>query len=111
MFTWTCPHCRLEAPPPYTEPQNCEERAKQPDSRGAARSGPAPTSTVESPAGKAGAKTKAVQKQIEVAGVRFVTEPKKKGALVKFVVSNHSDSEISGLAGNVTIWGRTQKSE
>jgi hypothetical protein len=24
---------------------------------------------------------------------------------------NHSEADISGLAGNVTIWGRTQKSE
>ena len=82
-----------------------------PSSRGSAGSGPAPSSTVESPAAKAGAKTNALQKHIEVAGVRFVTDPKKKGTLVKFVVTNHSDSEISGLAGNVTIWGRTQKSE
>ncbi|HXA49493.1 MAG TPA: hypothetical protein VNV86_04275 [Candidatus Acidoferrum sp.] len=82
-----------------------------PSSRGSAGNGPAPSSTVESPNAKAGAKTNALQKHIEVAGVRFVTDPKKKGTLVKFVVTNHSDSEISGLAGNVTIWGRTQKSE
>lgn len=28
-----------------------------------------------------------------------------------FVLTNHSDADLTGLAGNVTIWGRTQKSE
>jgi hypothetical protein len=27
------------------------------------------------------------------------------------VVVNHSEAEINGLAGNVTMWGRTKKSE
>jgi hypothetical protein len=27
------------------------------------------------------------------------------------MVTNHSDADLSGLAGNVTIWGRTKKSE
>lgn len=83
-----------------------------PSSRSSAGNGPAPSSSVESPAAKAGAKTNPLQKYIEVNGVRFVTDPKKKdNTMVRFVVTNHSDSEISGLAGNVTIWGRTQKSE
>jgi hypothetical protein len=83
-----------------------------PSSRSSAGNGPAPSPTVESPAAKAGAKTNPLQKYIEVNGVRFVSDPKKKdNTMVKFVVTNHSDSEISGLAGNVTIWGRTQKSE
>ena len=31
--------------------------------------------------------------------------------MAKFVIINHSPADINGLAGNVTIWGRTQKSE
>jgi hypothetical protein len=27
------------------------------------------------------------------------------------MLTNHSEADINGLAGNVTIWGRTQKSE
>jgi hypothetical protein len=79
--------------------------------RGSAGNGPAPIATVESPAAKPGAKTNPLQKYIEVAGVRFVTDPKNQAPMVKFLLINHSPADISGLAGNVTIWGRTQKSE
>jgi hypothetical protein len=72
--------------------------------------GPAPTAAVESPAAKPGAKANALQKYIEVSGVRFVTDAKKK-TQARFVLINHSEADISGLAGNVTIWGRTKKSE
>ena len=78
--------------------------------RGSAGTGPAPTAAVESPAAKPGVKTSSMQKYIEVTGVRFVMDAKKKTA-VKFVVINHSEADINGLAGNVTIWGRTKKSE
>jgi hypothetical protein len=78
--------------------------------RGSAGSGPAPIASVESPAAKPGAKTNPLQKYIEVSGVRFVLDAKKK-TLAKFVIINHSEADINGLAGNVTIWGRTQKSE
>jgi hypothetical protein len=72
----------------------------------------APSATVESPAAKPGAKTSPLQKYIEIAGVRFVPDPKKKETtLVKFLLVNHSDADLTGLAGNVTVWGRTQKSE
>jgi len=70
----------------------------------------APPATVESPAAKAGAKTNPLQRYIEVSGVRFVQDAKKK-TLAKFVLINHSEADFTGLAGNVTIWGRTQKSE
>ena len=76
----------------------------------AAGNGPAPTAAVESPAAKPGAKPNPLQKQIEISGVRFSQDAKKK-TLVTFMVTNHSTAEITGLAGNVTIWGRTQKSE
>jgi len=70
----------------------------------------APPATVESPAAKPGAKTNPLQKYVEISGIRFTEDPKKK-IVVKFVVTNHSDADLAGLAGNVTIWGRTQKSE
>ena len=82
-----------------------------PSNRGSAGSGPTPAAVVESPAAKPGAKPNAIQKYIEIAGVRFVQDAKKKGTVAKFVVINHSELDISGLAGNVTIWGRTKKSE
>ena len=79
---------------------------------GALRGGPAqtPAATVESPAAKPGAKTNPLQRYIEISGVRFLEDAKKK-TIAKFLITNHSDADISGLAGNVTIWGRTQKSE
>jgi len=73
------------------------------------RGQPKPAATVESAAAKPGAKVNPIQKFIEVTGVRFLGSSK--GPIVRFVVINHSDSDIVGLAGNVTIWGRTQKSE
>src|SRR5450759_1389212 len=78
--------------------------------RGSEGTGPAPIAAVESPAAKPGAKTNPLQKYIEVSGVRFVEDAKKK-TMAKFVIINHSTADINGLAGNVTIWGRTQKSE
>ena len=70
-----------------------------------------PVATVESPAAaKAGTPTSSLQKYIEISGVRF-TEDAKKNLVVKFMVTNHSDADIQGLAGNATIWARTQKSE
>jgi len=67
------------------------------------------SATGESPAAKPGATQNPVQKYIEVTGLRF--SPMTKGVQVTFVLVNHSDSDLVGLAGNVTIWGRTQKSE
>ena len=78
--------------------------------RSSAGNGPAPIASVESPAAKPGAKTNPLQKYIEISGVRFVEDAKKK-TMAKFVIINHSTADISGLTGNVTIWGRTQKSE
>lgn len=72
--------------------------------------GSKPTVTVESAAAKPGAKVNAIQKYIEVSSVRFI-ENAKKQTEVRFVVTNHSPAEISGLAGNVTVWGRTRTSE
>ena len=73
-----------------------------------AASTPAPT--VESPAAKPGAPTNPIQKYVEISGVRF-TEDGKKNIQVKFLLTNHSDADIQGLAGNATLFGKTQKSE
>src|SRR5262245_15798252 len=75
-----------------------------PSNRGSAGSGPAPAAVVESPAAKPGAKTNPLQKYIEISGVRFVQDAKKK-TLAKFLVINHSEMDINGLAGNGTTWG------
>ena len=69
-----------------------------------------PAPTVESPAAKPGAKASALQKYMEISGVRF-TEDAKKKLQVKFNLTNHSDADITGLTGNVTLWAGTQKSE
>jgi hypothetical protein len=73
-------------------------------------SNPVPTAAVESPAAKPGAKVSPYQKYIEISGVRFLEDAKKKPQ-VRFVVTNHSGADITALTGNVTIWGRTRKSE
>jgi hypothetical protein len=71
-----------------------------------------PSTAVENPAAKPGAATNPVQRNIEVSGVRFDVDPKNKSKiLVKFVITNHSGMDLSGLAGNVTLWGSTHKSD
>ncbi len=74
------------------------------------RASTSPPPTVESPAAKPGTKTNPLQKYIEISGVRF-TQDAKKRVMVKFSLTNHSDADLTGLAGNVTMWGRTQSSE
>jgi len=64
---------------------------------------------IDTTAAKPGAKENPVQKYIEVTGVRFAGSSK--GPVVTFVVINHSDSDLVGLAGNVKVWGLTQKAE
>ena len=78
-------------------------------SRGSSQAG-APPANIENPAAKPVAKTSPIQKYVEVSGIRF-TEDSRKRAAVKFLVTNHSDADLSGLAGNVTVWARTNKSE
>jgi hypothetical protein len=77
--------------------------------RGGSQQG-TPSASVESPAAKSGVKANPLQRYIEVAGVRFVQDAKK-NTTARFLLINHSEADFSGLAGNVTIWGRTQKSE
>ncbi|MGA3236550.1 MAG: hypothetical protein ABSG03_09625 [Bryobacteraceae bacterium] len=69
-------------------------------------------SNVESPAARPGASSNPWQKFIEVSGLRLVEDPKSKGKIIaKFLVTNHSSGDLSGLAGNVTIWASTKRSE
>lgn len=71
-----------------------------------------PSAVVENPAAKPGAPANPIQRYVEISGVRFLEDPKhKEQTLVKFVMTNHSDAEFTGLAGNVTIWGSTRRSE
>jgi hypothetical protein len=71
-----------------------------------------PTAAVESPGAKPGTVASAIQKFIEVSSVRFLEDPKnKEKVLVKFVLTNHAEAELNGLAGNVTIWASTGRSE
>ena len=71
-----------------------------------------PSATVESPAAKPGANANPWQKYIEISGVRFMEDAKHKGKVVaKFSVTNHSSVEINNVAGNVTVWASTKRSE
>jgi hypothetical protein len=71
-----------------------------------------PTTAVENPAAKPGAAANPIQRYIEIAGVRFLEDPKhKEQTLARFVLINHSDAEFTGLAGNVTLWASTRRSE
>jgi hypothetical protein len=81
---------------------------------GGMRSGRSPekSARVEESAAKPDAQSNPFQRFVEVSGVRFKDDPKRKGAIrVAFVVTNHSEALMSGLAATVTIWSRTAKSE
>src|SRR5579883_1907720 len=138
MFTWICPRCGREVPPSYDECPDCAKAAQRGplptwlltivfalafvglvggvywlvgamkgSPAGAAAKQPAAT---ESPAAKPGSSPSPYQKYIEISGIRFLENAKKKPE-VRFVVTNHSGAAIDGLSGNVTIWARTRKSE
>jgi hypothetical protein len=68
-----------------------------------AASAPAVTVPETSPA-----KTSPMQKYVEVAGLRFVENPKHETE-ARFVVINHSGADITDLAGTVNILGHTAK--
>jgi hypothetical protein len=76
-------------------------------SRGSQGAAPAPVT--EPPATRTGGKPHPLQKYIEIAGVRFTGD--KNQTYAKFLLINHSEAEIANLAANVTVWGRTQRSE
>lgn len=71
-----------------------------------------PSTTVESAAAKPGAPVSPWQKFIEVSGIRLEENGKNKNQIMaKFVLTNHSESDLRDLAGNVTIWAGTRKSD
>jgi hypothetical protein len=53
--------------------------------------------------------TNPLEKYVEVVGIRMMTENKK--PVAKFVVVNHSNTEIPDLQANVTLWASTSRSE
>lgn len=53
--------------------------------------------------------TNPLQKYVEVVGLRMITEDKK--PVAKFVVVNHSGTEIDDLAANVTLRASTARSD
>jgi len=53
--------------------------------------------------------TNPLQKYVEVVGLRMITEDKK--PVAKFVVVNHSGTEIDDLAANVTLRASTSRSD
>lgn len=72
----------------------------------------AAATNVDNPAAKPGAKVNALQKYIEISGLRFSEDKDNKKVIdVSFVVVNHSDVDVDRLTGNVTVWGRTRTSE
>ena len=74
--------------------------------------GGAPVGASESTSTRTGGAVSPVQKFIEISSVRFLEDPKdKQKVLVKFVLTNHSEAELNGLAGNVNIWANTGRSE
>ena len=52
----------------------------------------------------------ALQKYIEVVGIRLVQDAKHKPQ-AKFIVVNHSNAELNDLTANVTLWASTSRSE
>ncbi len=50
-----------------------------------------------------------LQKYVEVVGLRMMQEGKK--PVARFVVVNHSSTEIADLKANVTLWASTSRSE
>jgi hypothetical protein len=51
-----------------------------------------------------------LQKYIEVVGIRLVQDAKHKPQ-AKFIVVNHSNTELNDLTANVTVWASTSRSE
>jgi hypothetical protein len=68
----------------------------------------ASTTALENPQAKAPARPNPYQKYVEVTGVRLFQDPKKHVA-ARFLVVNHSESELADLNATVEIRGRTAK--
>jgi hypothetical protein len=73
-------------------------------------SNPAEKAGVENPANPSRQKvSNPLQKYVEVVGLRMMNEKGK--PVAKFVVVNHSGTEIADLAASVTLWASTSRSE
>ena len=68
---------------------------------------PSTSAVIVAPAAQPGAATEnPLQKFIEVSGLRF--GPQEKGVQVTFVLINHSDSDLVGLAGTATVLAKAE---
>ena len=77
---------------------------------GGGRTAPAEKGGLENPANPSKQNvSNPLQKYVEVVGIRLVTEKQK--PVAKFIVVNHSGSEIPNLEANVTLWASTSRSE
>jgi hypothetical protein len=76
----------------------------------AVRGGNRQSAAIEAPASAAGAATSPLQRYVEISGLRYAEDPKDKNkTVVKFVLTNHSDADLPGVSGNVTLLGHTPK--
>jgi hypothetical protein len=80
-------------------------------SKSPSTSSTAADSGVQMPVTAPGGKENPYQKFVEISGIRFATDPKdKEKTIVKFVVTNHADDDMTGLSGTVAILSRSDKS-
>jgi hypothetical protein len=71
-----------------------------------------PSANAENAAATPGGPVHPLQKYIEISGIRFEEDPKNKKLIsVTFVVTNHALTDVYGLAGNVTLWSNTRRSD
>lgn len=78
--------------------------------RPAAGNNPAEKAGLENPADASKQKvSNPLQKYVEVVGLRMIQDGKK--PVARFVVVNHSSTEIADLKANVTLWASTSRSE
>jgi hypothetical protein len=71
---------------------------------------PAEKAGLENPADASRQKvSNPLQKYVEVVGLRIVEDGKK--PVARFIVVNHSSTEIADLKANVTLWASTSRSE
>src|SRR4051812_23107253 len=74
------------------------------------RTNPSEKAGLENPANPSHEKVaNPMQKFVEVVGIRLIADNKKPAA--RFVVVNHSNSDITDLSANVTLWASTSRSE
>ena len=71
-----------------------------------------PSANAENSAARPGGPVHPLQKYIEISGIRFQEDPKNKKIItVTFELTNHSAADAIGLAGNVTLWSNTRRSD